>query len=381
MRVIFTGGGTGGHIYPIMAIIERLKERGISKNDEILFVGTQKGLESKIVPAAGVNFKTIKIQGFNRKHPLKNFETIKLFLQATKSARQILRDFKPDVVLGTGGYVSGAMVYEAAKMHIPTMIHESNSVVGLANKFLGHYVDKICYTFDDAAKEFSEKKKLVKTGNPRSQQVLSLHEEKIDLEKTWGLNPKMPTVLVFGGSRGALAINRIMLKSLMTLKQKPYQIIWATGTFYFDKVQEKIKNVDIGNNIKVLPYIKNMPGLLPEMTCVVSRSGATSIAEFTALGVPVILIPSPNVTHNHQMKNALDLEKAGAALVIPEDDLNPNNFVSSIDHILLDEKYATEMSKASKALGVPDASDQVIKVMEEISRKEVGKADGQKASN
>ena len=181
MRVIFTGGGTGGHIYPIMAIIERLKERGISKNDEILFVGTQKGLESRIVPAAGVNFKTIKIQGFNRKHPLKNFETIKLFLQATKSARKILQEFKPDVVLGTDGYVSGAVVYEAAKMHIPTMIHESNSVVGLANKFLGHYVDKICYTFDDAAKEFSEKKKLVKTGNPRSQQVLGLHEEKIDL--------------------------------------------------------------------------------------------------------------------------------------------------------------------------------------------------------
>ena len=230
MRVIFTGGGTGGHIYPIMAIIERLKERGISTNDEILFVGTQKGLESRIVPAAGVNFKTIKIQGFNRKHPLKNFETIKLFLQATKSARKILQEFKPDVVLGTGGYVSGAMVYEAAKMHIPTMIHESNSVVGLANKFLGHYVDKICYTFDDAAKEFSEKKKLVKTGNPRSQQVLGLHEEKIDLKKEWGLNPQMPTVLVFGGSRGALAINRIMLKSLVTLKKKPYQIIWATGT-------------------------------------------------------------------------------------------------------------------------------------------------------
>lgn len=368
MRVIFTGGGTGGHIYPIMAIIERLKERGISKNDEILFVGTKKGLESKIVPAAGVNFKTINIQGFNRKHPLKNFETIKLFLQATKSARKILKEFKPDVVLGTGGYVSGAMVYEAAKMHIPTMIHESNSVVGLANKFLGHYVDRICYTFDDAAKEFPEKKKLVKTGNPRSQQVLSLHEEKIDIKKKWGLSPEMPTVLVFGGSRGALAINRIMLKSLMNLKTKPYQIIWATGTYYFDSVQKKLENVDIGNNIKVLPYIKNMPGLLPEITCVVSRSGATSIAEFTALGVPVILIPSPNVTHNHQMKNALDLEKAGAALVIPEDDLNPNNFVSSIDHILLDEKYAKEMSQASKALGVPDASDQVIKVMEEISR-------------
>lgn len=368
MRVIFTGGGTGGHIYPIMAIIERLKQRKISTNDEILFVGTKKGLESKIVPAAGVNFKTIRIQGFNRKHLLKNFETIELFIRATKKAKEILRDFKPDVVVGTGGYVSGAMVYEAAKMHIPTMIHESNSVVGVANKFLGHYVDKICYTFDDAANQFSEKKKLVKTGNPRSQQVLSLHEKEIDLQSKWGLNPKIPTVLVFGGSRGALAINRIMLKSLLQLKKKPYQIIWATGTYYYDAVQKKLKDIDYGQNIKILPYIQDMPALLPEMTCVVSRSGATSIAEFTALGVPAILIPSPNVTHNHQMKNAVDLEKVGAALVIPENDLNPNNFISSIDHILLDEKYAEEMSKASKALGVPNASDQVIKVMEEISR-------------
>ncbi|QGV04464.1 undecaprenyldiphospho-muramoylpentapeptide beta-N-acetylglucosaminyltransferase [Lactobacillus acetotolerans] len=368
MRVIFTGGGTGGHIYPIMAIIERLKQRKISTNDEILFVGTKKGLESKIVPAAGVNFKTIRIQGFNRKHLLKNFETIELFIRATKKAKEILRDFKPDVVVGTGGYVSGAMVYEAAKMHIPTMIHESNSVVGVANKFLGHYVDKICYTFDDAANQFSEKKKLVKTGNPRSQQVPSLHEKEIDLQSKWGLNPKIPTVLVFGGSRGALAINRIMLKSLLQLKKKPYQIIWATGTYYYDAVQKKLKDIDYGQNIKILPYIQDMPALLPEMTCVVSRSGATSIAEFTALGVPAILIPSPNVTHNHQMKNAVDLEKAGAALVIPENDLNPNNFISSIDHILLDEKYAEEMSKASKALGVPNASDQVIKVMEEISR-------------
>lgn len=368
MRVIFTGGGTGGHIYPIMAIIERLKQRKISTNDEILFVGTKKGLESKIVPAAGVNFKTIRIQGFNRKHLLKNFETIELFIRATKKAKEILRDFKPDVVVGTGGYVSGAMVYEAAKMHIPTMIHESNSVVGVANKFLGHYVDKICYTFDDAANQFSEKKKLVKTGNPRSQQVLSLHEKEIDLQSKWGLNPKIPTVLVFGGSRGALAINRIMLKSLLQLRKKPYQIIWATGTYYYDAVQKKLKDIDYGQNIKILPYIQDMPALLPEMTCVVSRSGATSIAEFTALGVPAILIPSPNVTHNHQMKNAVDLEKAGAALVIPENDLNPNNFISSIDHILLDEKYAEEMSKASKALGVPNASDQVIKVMEEISR-------------
>lgn len=137
MRVIFSGGGTGGHIYPIMALIERLKEEGICQDDEILFVGTKKGLESKIVPAAGVNFKTIDIQGFDRKHLLNNVKTIQLFLKATKRAKEILADFQPDVVLGTGGYVSGAIVYEASKMKIPTMIHESNSVVGVANKFLG----------------------------------------------------------------------------------------------------------------------------------------------------------------------------------------------------------------------------------------------------
>lgn len=368
MRIIFTGGGTGGHIYPIMALIERLKERNIVTNDEILFVGTKKGLEAKIVPAAGVNFQTIEIQGFSRKHLLSNFATVSLFMKATKRAKKIITDFKPDVVVGTGGYVSGAIVFAAAKLHVPTMIHESNSVVGVANKFLGHYVDKICYTFDDAAKQFREKKKLVKTGNPRSQQVLGLAASKVDLQSKWGLNPKTPTVLVFGGSRGALAINRIMLKSLTKLEKKPYQIIWVTGTYYYDEIQKKLAGIDYGKTIKILPYVKDMPALLPKMTCVVSRSGATSIAEITALGVPAILIPSPNVTHNHQMINALDLEKRGAATVIAENDLNPNNFISSIDHILLDSKYADEMSNASKKLGVPDASDQVIKVMQEIAK-------------
>lgn len=366
MRVIFSGGGTGGHIYPIMALIERLKERKLVTNDEILFVGTQKGLESKIVPAAGVPFKTLNVRGFDRKHLLRNFETVKLFLDATKEAKKIIKEFKPDIVVGTGGYVCGAIVYSATKMHIPTVIHESNSVVGLANKFLAHYVNKVCYTFDDAAKQFPEKKKLVKTGNPRSQQVLGLNSEPVNIEKKWGLNPEVPTVLIFGGSRGALAINKIVEKSLPELNNKSYQVIWATGQLYYGNVKKRLANKKISENIKIVPYIDNMPGLLPQMTCVVSRSGATSLAEFTALGVPVILIPSPNVTHNHQMKNAMDMEKAGGALVIAEDDLNPNNFVSSIDHILLDTNYAKKMSKASKKLGVPDASDQVIKVMQDL---------------
>lgn len=368
MRIIFTGGGTGGHIYPIMALIARLKERKLVTNDEILFVGTTKGLESKIVPAAGVPFKTLKIQGFDRKHLFRNFETIDLFFKATRQAKKIISEFKPDVVLGTGGYVSGAVVYEAARMGIPTVIHESNSVVGVANKFLGHFATKICYTFDDAAKEFPEKSKLVKTGNPRSQQILDMDQPKIDIHKKWGLNDQMPTVLVFGGSRGALAINNIVMESFDELKTKPYQIIWATGRYYYGKIKDELAGKS-SENIKILPYIDNMPALLSEMACVVARSGATSLAEFTALGEPAILIPSPNVTHNHQMKNALDMEKAGAALVIPQNDLNPNNFVSSIDHILLDQKYAQKMRVASKKLGVPDSADRVISVLQEVIKK------------
>lgn len=369
MRIIFSGGGTGGHIYPILALIERLKERKLTTDDEILFIGTDKGLESKIVPAAKIPFKTLAVQGFNRKHLLRNFKTIKLFLNATKDARKILEEFKPDVVVGTGGYVCVAIVYAAAKMKIPTLIHESNSVVGLANKFLAHYVDKVCYTFDDVVRQFPEKKKLVKTGNPRSQQVLSLNETKIDLKKKWNLNPDVFTVLIFGGSRGALAINNIMERSIDELGDKPYQIIWATGQVYYGQIKERLAKHKIAKNIVIVPYIDNMPGLLPQMTCVVSRSGATSLAEFTALGVPAVLIPSPNVTHNHQEKNAMDLEKAGAALVINENDLNPNNFVSSIDHILLDPNCAQKMSAESKKLCCCDASDKLIYEMQNLINK------------
>lgn len=366
MRIIFTGGGTGGHIYPILALIERLEQEKICQPADILFVGTQRGLESRIVPANHINFTTIKVEGFNRRHLLKNFETIHLFLEAVKESKRILESFKPDLVFGTGGYVSGPLVYQASKMGIKTMIHESNSVVGVANKFLGHYVDKICYTFDDAAKHFSEKDKLVKTGNPRSQQVLGLHSAAIDLAQRYGLNQDLPTVLVFGGSRGSLAINQIVEKSLDLLAKKPYQVLWATGRNYFDQISQQYPSNVLPANIKVVPYIDDMPALLPHMACVVSRSGATSLAEFTALGIPAVLIPSPNVTHNHQMKNALDLEKANAAVVIAENDLNPNNFTSSIDHILLDQTCMDKMKAASKQLGVPDSSDQIIAVMHEL---------------
>lgn len=362
MRVIFSGGGTGGHIYPILALIKCMKEENVL--DEVLFVGTERGLESKLVPAAGIAFKTLKVQGFNRKKIMTNVKTVELFREATRDAKQIVADFRPDVVVGTGGYVSAAVVYAATKMHVPTIIHEQNSVVGLANKFLAHFVDKVTYVFDDAAKQFPEKKKLVKTGNPRSQEVL-MQLTPTDLTR-FKLKNGLPTVLIFGGSRGAERINQTTLAAIPMLNQKPYQVIFATGQSYYNEVKTQLAHELINENISIVPYVSDMPALLQNITAVIARSGATTIAEVTALGVPAILIPSPNVTHNHQMKNALDLEHAGAAIVIAEDDLNVNNFVSSIDHILLDSAYADKMSRASKDLAITDAGSRLIKVMQDL---------------
>lgn len=362
MRVIFSGGGTGGHIYPILALIKCMKEENVL--DDVLFVGTERGLESKLVPAAGIAFRTLEVQGFNRKKVMTNFKTIELFRNATKDAKKIIADFQPDIVVGTGGYVSAAIVYAATKQHIPTIIHEQNSVVGLANKFLAHFVDRITYVFDDAAKQFSEKKKLIKTGNPRSQEVL-MQLAPADITRIH-LRNGLPTVLIFGGSRGAERINNTTMKALPLLNDKPYQIIFATGQSYYNDVKTRLAHEYVSENIAIVPYVSDMPALLQNITAVISRSGATTIAEITALGVPAILIPSPNVTHNHQMKNAQDLERAGAAIVIPEDDLNVNNFVASIDHILLDSDYAKKMSQASKNLAITDAGSRLIRVMSDL---------------
>ena len=197
MRLLVSGGGTGGHIYPALALIEDLKEK--DPTAEILYVGTSRGLESRIVPDVGIDFKTIEIQGFKRSLSLKNLKTIYLFLKSVHDSKKIIKTFKPDVVVGTGGYVCGSVLYAAARMKIPTVIHEQNSIAGVTNKFLGHFVDKICICFDHAKDDFPEKEKIVFTGNPRAQQVVKI--KKSDRLKEFGLDPSKRTVLIFGGSR------------------------------------------------------------------------------------------------------------------------------------------------------------------------------------
>lgn len=366
MRIIVSGGGTGGHIYPAMALIKRLQERDMI--EDVLYVGTEKGLESKIVKNAGLNFKTIEIQGFKRRLSLDNVKTVQLFLSSIHKSRKIIKEFKPDVVIGTGGYVSSAIVYAAHSMHIPTVIHEQNTIAGVTNKFLGHFVDKIAIAFKEAADQFNEKKKLVFTGNPRAQEVVNI--QKNDRLKEFNLAPDKDTVMIFGGSRGAKPINQATIETMAEFVKADYQVLFVTGRVHYDNVIKLIDKKYLNSaNISVLPYIDNMPEILPDIKLIVGRSGATSIAEITALGIPAIFVPSPYVTHDHQTKNAMSVAKVDAAKVIVESELTSESLFKEINEIMSDPDVQTKMSENSKKIGVPGASDRLIKVLTDLVNK------------
>lgn len=361
MRLLVSGGGTGGHIYPALALIERLKQ--VEPDTEVLYVGTTRGLENKIVPDAGIKLETMQMQGFKRSLSLENFKTVYLFLNSVRHAKKIIKEFKPDVVLGTGGYVSGAVLYAAAKQHIPTVIHEQNSVVGITNKFLSHYVDQIAIAFEAAQNHFPANK-VTLVGNPRAQQVAA----QTDSDFSWtsyGLKDTVPTLMIFGGSQGAPKINQTVIDAITEFNQRPYQVIFATGQKRFEDVQKQLtqRKVQPGENVKVVPYIKDMPAKMPKVAALVSRAGATTIAEVTALGVPTIMIPSPYVTANHQVKNAQALVRNHAGLMITEDKLDARALLVQADKIMEDDQVRATMAAAAKKMGHPDAADRLIEIL------------------
>lgn len=235
MKILVTGGGTGGHIYPALAFVNYVKTQ--EPNAEFMYVGAKRGLENKIVPDTGMPFHTLEIQGFKRKISMNNIKTVRLFLKSIRQAKKILSDFQPDIVIGTGGYVSGAVVYAAAKMGIPTIIHEQNSVPGVTNKFLSRYVDRIALSFKDAASFFPENKAVL-VGNPRAQEVADT--KKSDILKTFDLDPEKKTVLIFGGSQGALKINQAVSVFLSEYIPSSYQVLYASGDRYYEEILNKI---------------------------------------------------------------------------------------------------------------------------------------------
>ncbi|MEO2074955.1 MAG: undecaprenyldiphospho-muramoylpentapeptide beta-N-acetylglucosaminyltransferase [Bacillus sp. (in: firmicutes)] len=361
MRIAVSGGGTGGHIYPALALIREIQKE--NKDAEFLYIGTTNGLESKIVPRENIPFQSIYITGFKRKLSFENVKTIIRFLKGVQDSKRILKEFKPDVVIGTGGYVCGPVVYAAAKLRIPTIIHEQNSVPGLTNKFLSRYVNKIAVCFEEA-KEYFPENKIAFTGNPRASEVVG--QDGVRGRLSTGLSTTKPAVLIFGGSRGARPINEAVVKALPEFAEKAYQILYITGDVHYEDVKKEVELVGNPKNVIIKPFIHNMPEVLAGIDLVVSRAGATTLAELTSLGIPSILIPSPYVTNNHQEKNARSLSDHGAAELLLEKDLTSKSLVTHIDRILLNNENLMDMKTKAKKLGVPDSARRLYSLMREL---------------
>lgn len=367
-RIILSGGGTGGHIYPALAIYNRMKE--INPDLECLYIGTDTGLEATIVPKANIEFKSIEISGLKRSLSLDNVKVAWQMLTSTKKAKKLIKDFNPDIVIGTGGFVCAPVLYGATQLNIPTLIHEQNSVAGVTNKFLGKFVNKIATSFHDVHEDFEKvSHKVTFTGNPRGQEVTNYAKDNQILSANYDFDNQIPTVLIFGGSRGAPAINKAALESVKAFAEKDYQVIIGTGSVHYSEWLTYLEenHIEIPKNVKIVSYIDNMPALFQAIDLVVCRSGATTLAELTALGLPSILIPSPYVTNNHQEMNAMALVNKHAAEIIKEKQLDSDQLVKTIDRIILDQQVLKEMAEEAKKLGTPNAIDDIIKLVETIN--------------
>ncbi len=340
MKVIISAGGTGGHIYPALAIINKIKE--IEPKSEFLYIGTHNRMEKDIVPNNNIPYKAIEVYGFNSKNVIKNINVVRLLLKAEKTSEKIIKDFNPDIVIGVGGYVTTPVIKTAKKLGYPTMIHEQNSIPGKANKFLTKYADMVAVSFASSAKYFP-KDKVVITGNPCSENALKV---KACDKKEFALDPNKKLVLIVMGSLGSSKMNEFFVSTMDKFKNKDYEIVFVTGKDSY----EEIKQNKFPSNVKVLPYIENMTRLLKKTDVIVSRAGASTLSEIIALQIPSILIPSPYVPNNHQYKNALDLVNNDACILIEEKELNSDLLIKSIDSIITDRKKINDMKENLKKL-------------------------------
>lgn len=356
MRVVISAGGTGGHIYPALAIINKIKE--IEPNSEFLYIGTHNRMEKDIVPAHHIPFETIEIYGFFRKQIWKNGKTIHYFLKAIKKSKKLIQDFKPDIVIGVGGYVTGPVIYAAHKLGVKTFIHEQNSVPGKANLFLSRYADLIGVSFPSSLNSFP-KEKTIFTGNPCGEDAI----KKVPMEKkVFGLSEKKKLVLVVMGSLGASKVNQFLTTTMTAFHGKKYEILFVTGKQDY----ETIKNQNFPENVKVVPYIENMTRIMKKTDLMVSRAGASTLSEIIALQVPSILIPSPYVPNNHQYKNALDLIDAKAAILLEEKELSGDILVKTIDQVIYDDEKLMEMKSNLKKLDIPNSATKIVTSIREL---------------
>jgi UDP-N-acetylglucosamine--N-acetylmuramyl-(pentapeptide) pyrophosphoryl-undecaprenol N-acetylglucosamine transferase len=365
MKAIITGGGTGGHIYPALAVAEKLENRGW----EILYIGSEHRMEAEIVPKAGYDFKGLSVRPLPRSLSLKLISSLFYNTKAFLKALKIIRDFKADFVIGTGGFVAGPVVLAAALLKRKTIIHEQNAYPGITNKLLARFVNKICLNFVESAKHVEVgAEKIEITGNPVRPKIINIDRNKA--YKSLNLKADLKTILITGGSLGAEVINKNVIKLYKYALKNEIQILHLTGKKNYEKLinELKINNMDLKNPlIKVIAYLDEMEFALAAADLIISRAGATALAEITTCAKPSILIPFAAAAENHQLVNANTLKKRGAALVIEEAKLDENILLEKVKKIIMNEEKLKFMSEAAKSMSQKDALANIIKVIEKLN--------------
>ena len=356
LRVIISGGGTGGHIFPAVSIANAVK--ALRPDAKILFVGALGRMEMQRVPAAGYEIKGLPICGFDRKNLLKNFKVLYKIWKSQRMAKQIIKDFQPQVAVGVGGYASGPTLNKAAAMGIPCLIQEQNSYAGVTNKLLAKKAEKICVAYE-GMERFFPAEKIILTGNPVRQALLDTAVSHEDAVKSFGLDPTKKTILLVGGSLGAKTINDSVLQHLDLVKSSDVQFIWQTGKYYSAAIAEQLKGQDIPN-LKVTDFISDMGAAYKAADLVISRAGASSISEFCLIGKPVILVPSPNVAEDHQTKNALALSTRDAAIYVKDAEA-PATLLELALKTVNDDAKLKSLSENVLRLALPNSAEIIAK--------------------
>ena len=362
LKFIVSGGGTGGHIFPAISIANALKER--YPDAEILFVGAQGKMEMERVPAAGYRILGLPVAGFDRKNLFKNISVVSKLLKSMNLAKRIVKNFAPDMAIGVGGYASGPTLRAAAAKNIPTLLQEQNSYAGVTNKLLAKNASVICVAYE-GMERFFPKEKIVLTGNPTRQDLYVSDEKREEAYAHFGLEPDKKTILMVGGSLGARTLNDSIVGAFDIIRDADVQVIWQCGKYYFNEMQELQKKGEIPANVKLMDFVSRMDLAYSVADLIISRAGAGSISEFSLLKKPVVLVPSPNVSEDHQTQNALALVKKDAAVMITDGEAREKLFPEALS-LVADDKKLEALSENIAKMAQLDSAKRIVDEIDKI---------------
>ncbi len=354
LKVLISGGGTGGHIFPALSIADEIKRR--NPDADILFVGADNRMEMERVPAAGYKIIGLPVRGLIRKLTFENLGVLRDFFKSKQKAKQIIKDFKPDVAIGVGGYASAPVLNAASGMGIPCLIQEQNSYAGVTNKMLAKKVKRICVAYEKMDRFFPADK-IINTGNPVRNIAIN-DQLKTEAKTYFGMQTDNPVLLIMGGSLGARTINQVLLANIERLSNEPIEIIWQTGKYYYDNIVKELKGKTLAN-IKIMAFISHMELAYNIADLVISRAGALSLSELCLVGKPSVLVPSPNVAEDHQTKNALALVDENAAVLVKDVEAK-NELIETTLRVFSDKGKLQEMGRNASRLAKPEATSSIV---------------------